>query len=244
MRCLSLMGVGGGQAPGLQLKQAARRTTRVLSWTGENPGLRVLCLGSSRWRLNTRAAMRWAHRLTGQTGFSRTTWTMTGSIYMSEVLICPLRKFLFFQKLQRMFLITAPIAREIMIIIIIVVLFFGGGEEMIIKPCYNIWGRTANIHNWLGPFSFSAGVLLCLYISLQSSPLLVFYSGEGGWGFHVGLLHETGRRKEQSILLSSNQRVTVCIYLIVYICDENALAFCVTLPLNCTTVLHSVFQCW
>lgn len=30
---------------------------------------------------------------------------------------------------------------------------------------------------------------------------------------------------------------------ILYICDENALAFCVTLPFTCTMVLHSVFQC-
>lgn len=30
---------------------------------------------------------------------------------------------------------------------------------------------------------------------------------------------------------------------ILYICDENALAFCVTLPFTCTMVQHSVFQC-
>lgn len=66
-----------------------------------------------------------------------------------------------------------------------------------------------------------------------------------GWGIKagVGLIHEKrgGKRIEYFVIVQSEGD---SMYIsILYICDENALAFCVTLPFTCTMVLHSVFQC-
>lgn len=51
-----------------------------------------------------------------------------------------------------MFLITAPIAREIMIIIIIVVLFFGGGGGNDYQTLLQHMGENCQHPQLIGPF--------------------------------------------------------------------------------------------
>lgn len=116
-------------------------------------------------------------------------------------------------------------AREINII---------GIKKETVDSLVTIWERTANKYCWWGPVVFSAGVLLCLYIYVFS---IIPFSPLGGWGPDDKM---EGKRVK-SILLLSNQRVTVCIYLYCIYVMINA--FCVTLPFICTMVQHSVFQC-
>lgn len=59
----------------------------------------------------------------------------------------------------------------------------------------------------------------------------------------MGLIPEkTGGKRIEYFVIVQSEADSMYIS-ILYICDETALAFCVTLPFICTFALHSVFQC-
>lgn len=80
----------------------------------------------------------------------------------------------------------------------------------------------------------------CTYMSFQSSLL-----SSRGWGIKAAggsFPQQTGVKRIEYFVIVQSEGDSMYIS-ILYICDENALAFCVTLPFTCTMVLHSVFQC-
>lgn len=80
-------------------------------------------------------------------------------------------------------------------------------------------------------------------MSFQSSRRAGFKGEGGGRGRgSVFSLEKTGVQRIEYFVIVQSEGDSMYIS-ILYICDENALAFCVTLPFTCTTVLHSVFQC-
>lgn len=84
-------------------------------------------------------------------------------------------------------------------------------------------------------------VVVLVHICLFNHP---FFSS-WGWGIKAGggtYSQKTGGKRTEYFVIVQSEGDSLYIS-IVYICDENALAFCVTLPFTCTMVLHSVFQC-
>lgn len=97
--------------------------------------------------------------------------------------------------------------------------------------------RTAD---WGLFFSVLVCCCACTYVSFQSS---LFPSW--GWGIKAGggsYSQKTGANRIEYFVIVQSEGDSMYIS-ILYICDENAFAFCVTLPFTCTMVLHSVFQC-
>lgn len=83
-------------------------------------------------------------------------------------------------------------------------------------------------------------VVVLVHICLFNHPFFPLGGGVSRWGGSYSR-KRGGERIEYFVIVQSEGD---SMYIsILYICDENALAFCVTLPFTCTMVLHSVFQC-
>lgn len=115
-------------------------------------------------------------------------------------------------------------------------------EKLKKKPCYNM-GENCQQVLLIGAYFIQCWcVVVLVHICLFNHPFFPL----GGWGIKAGggscSWERRGKRIEYFVIVQSEGD---SMYIsILYICDENALAFCVTLPFTCTMVLHSVFQCW
>lgn len=123
-------------------------------------------------------------------------------------------------------------AREITII-------WGEGRGMKRFSCYNM-GENCQQVLLIGAYFIQCWcVVVLVHICLFNHPFFPLGGGVPRQG--VGLVHEREEGIEYFVIVQSEGD---SMYIsILYICDENALAFCVTLPFTCTMVLHSVFQC-
>lgn len=108
------------------------------------------------------------------------------------------------------------------------------------KPCYNV-GENCQQVLLIGAYFIQCWcVVVLVHICLFNHPF-----SSWGWGIKTGggsYSRKTGGKRIEYFVIVQSEGDSMYIS-ILYICDENALAFCVTLPFTCTMVLHSVFQC-
>lgn len=110
-------------------------------------------------------------------------------------------------------------------------------------PCY-IDGRKLPTSSGIWSLFYSLLVCCCAYCKYVSFQLSFFLRGGEGSRQGLGFTCERKEGDEYRVFCYCLIQGWHSMYIsILYICDENALAFCVTLPFTCTMVQHSVFQC-